>query len=88
MAERTPQIEPEIEPELDHGREQAPQTGPPSERTRVRRLPERGVYERDAIDAILDEALICHLAYVQDGEPRVIRTQAPRGPFGTSPSGS
>jgi hypothetical protein len=52
MAERTPQIEPEIEPELD----QAPHTGPPSERTRVRRLPERGVYARDAIDAILDEA--------------------------------
>jgi len=74
MTERTPQIEPEMEPELDHGREQTPQTGPPSERTRVRRLPERGVYEREAIDAILDEALICHLAYVQDGEPRVIPT--------------
>jgi hypothetical protein len=47
---------------------------PPSERTRVRRLPERGVYEREQIDAILDEALICHLAYVKDGEPRVIPT--------------
>ena len=47
---------------------------PPSERTRVRRLPERGVYDRDAIDAILDEALICHLAYVLDGGPRVIPT--------------
>jgi len=40
----------------------------------VRRLPERGVYDREAIDAILDEALICHLAYVVDGEPRVIPT--------------
>ncbi len=48
---------------------------PPSDRTRVRRLPERGVYERDAIDAILDEALICHLAWVtEDGWPRVIPT--------------
>ncbi len=48
---------------------------PPSERTRVRRLPERGVYEREAIDAILDEALICHLAWVTDeGSPRVIPT--------------
>jgi nitroimidazol reductase NimA-like FMN-containing flavoprotein (pyridoxamine 5'-phosphate oxidase superfamily) len=47
---------------------------PPSERTRVRRLPERGVYEREAIDAIIDEALICHLAYVVGGEPRVIPT--------------
>lgn len=47
---------------------------PPSERTRVRRLPERGVYDRATIDAILDEALICHLAYVLDGQPRVIPT--------------
>ena len=47
---------------------------PPSERTRVRRLPERGVYDRGTIDAIIDEALICHLAYVVDGEPRVIPT--------------
>jgi len=47
---------------------------PPTQRTRVRRLPERGVYERSEIDAILDEALICHLGYVRDGEPRVIPT--------------
>ena len=40
----------------------------------MRRLPERGVYDREAIDAILDEALICHLAYVVDGAPRVIPT--------------
>jgi len=40
----------------------------------VRRLPERGVYDRAEIDAIVDEALICHLAYVLDGEPRVIPT--------------
>jgi len=43
------------------------QAGPPSERTRVRRLPERGAYDRETIDAILDEALICHLAWVQEG---------------------
>lgn len=47
---------------------------PPSDRTRVRRLPERGVYDRATIDAIIDEALICHLAYVVDGDPRVIPT--------------
>jgi nitroimidazol reductase NimA-like FMN-containing flavoprotein (pyridoxamine 5'-phosphate oxidase superfamily) len=52
----------------------AERTGPPTERTRVRRLPERGVYEREPIDAILDEALICHVAYVVDGQPRVIPT--------------
>ena len=52
----------------------AERAGPPTERTRVRRLPERGVYDREAIDAILDEALICHLAYAIDGQPRVIPT--------------
>jgi nitroimidazol reductase NimA-like FMN-containing flavoprotein (pyridoxamine 5'-phosphate oxidase superfamily) len=41
----------------------------------VRRLPERGAYDRATIDAILDEALICHLAWVTDaGYPRVIPT--------------
>lgn len=48
---------------------------PPSDRTRVRRLPELGVYERNAIDAILDEALICHVAYIDaEGSPRLIPT--------------
>ena len=42
--------------------------------TRVRRHPERGVYERDAIAAILDEALICHVGFVHDGHPYVIPT--------------
>jgi uncharacterized protein len=50
-------------------------TGPPSERAQVKRHPERGVYERARIDEILDEALICHLAWVaSDGSPRVIPT--------------
>jgi hypothetical protein len=47
----------------------------PSDRTRVHRLPERGAYDRASIDAILDEALICHVAWVTaEGEPRVIPT--------------
>jgi len=46
----------------------------PSERTRVRREPQRGVYDRATIDAILDEALICHLGFVQDEQPFVIPT--------------
>jgi nitroimidazol reductase NimA-like FMN-containing flavoprotein (pyridoxamine 5'-phosphate oxidase superfamily) len=49
-------------------------TDAPSERTRVHRLPERGVYDRDVIDAILDEALICHVGYMDDGHPSVIPT--------------
>jgi uncharacterized protein len=47
----------------------------PTERTRVRRHPERGIYDRETVDAILDEALICHVAWVTgDGSPRVIPT--------------
>jgi uncharacterized protein len=46
----------------------------PSSRTRVHRHPERGVYDRAAIDAILDEGLFCHLAYIADREPRIIPT--------------
>ena len=45
-----------------------------TDRTRVRRHPERGAYEREPIDAILDEALICHVGFVVDGQPFVIPT--------------
>lgn len=45
-----------------------------SDRTRVRRVPKRGVYERSAIDAILDEALICHVGFVHGAQPFVIPT--------------
>lgn len=47
---------------------------PPTDRTRVRRHHERGRYDRATIDAILDEALICHLGVVVEGSPRVIPT--------------
>jgi uncharacterized protein len=47
---------------------------PATDRTRVRRHPERGVYDREPIDAILDEALICHVGFVVDGQPFVIPT--------------
>ncbi len=43
-------------------------------RTKLRRLPARGSHDRDAIDAILDEALVCHLGFVHDGRPAVIPT--------------
>ena len=47
----------------------------PSERTEVRRLAERGVYDADTINAIVDEALICHVGFVDDdGSPVVIPT--------------
>jgi nitroimidazol reductase NimA-like FMN-containing flavoprotein (pyridoxamine 5'-phosphate oxidase superfamily) len=47
---------------------------PPSARTDVRRHPERGRYDRELIHAILDEAPICHVGFVVDGQPFVIPT--------------
>jgi nitroimidazol reductase NimA-like FMN-containing flavoprotein (pyridoxamine 5'-phosphate oxidase superfamily) len=43
-----------------------------SPRTQVRRLPERGAYDRAAIHAILDEALVCHVGFAVDAQPFVI----------------
>ena len=48
--------------------------GPSTERTRVRRHPERGRYDRDAVYGILDEALYCHLGFEAGGHPYVIPT--------------
>ncbi len=45
-----------------------------SSRTRVRRLPERGRYDREALDAVLDAAMVAHLGFVADGQPFVIPT--------------
>ncbi|MCI3950233.1 MAG: hypothetical protein K0R11_2167 [Acidimicrobiales bacterium] len=46
----------------------------PSARTTVRRQRDRGVYDAAAIEAILDEALICHVGAVVDGSPVVLPT--------------
>ena len=43
-------------------------------RTRVRRHPERGSYDRSSIDAILDEGFICHVGYESENGPVVIPT--------------
>ncbi|MFN6963737.1 MAG: pyridoxamine 5'-phosphate oxidase family protein [Pyrinomonadaceae bacterium] len=43
-------------------------------RTKLKRLPKRGRFERDTINAILDEAFICHVGFVVDGHPYVIPT--------------
>ena len=42
---------------------------PVSERNRVRRKPDRGRYDRATVHAILDAALMAHIAYVIDGQP-------------------
>jgi uncharacterized protein len=46
----------------------------PPDRIRVKREPQRGRYDRETIDAILDEALLCHLGFAVDGQPYVIPT--------------
>jgi nitroimidazol reductase NimA-like FMN-containing flavoprotein (pyridoxamine 5'-phosphate oxidase superfamily) len=45
-----------------------------TERTKVRRLPSRASYDRDTIYSIVDEALICHVGFVAEGQPVVIPT--------------
>ena len=40
---------------------------PPSDRTRVRREPSRGRYDRATVHAIVDAALLCHVAF-RDGD--------------------
>jgi uncharacterized protein len=46
----------------------------PTERTKVRRKPERGSYDRELIYSILDEAFVCHVAFIVDGLPIVVPT--------------
>jgi uncharacterized protein len=46
----------------------------PDKRIRIIREPQRGRYDRATIDAILDEALLCHLGFEVDGQPYVIPT--------------
>ena len=45
-----------------------------TDRTKVRRIPERGVYDRDEINQILDSAFLCHVAFNADHGPVVLPT--------------
>ncbi len=45
-----------------------------TDRTRIRRNAIRAEYDLDAVRAVLDANQICHVAYVVDGEPRIIPT--------------
>jgi hypothetical protein len=47
---------------------------PPTPRTTPVRLAERARYDRETVHAVLDEALICHVAHVRNGVPVVIPT--------------
>ncbi len=46
----------------------------PTERTKLRRLPQRGSYERATVYDILDEGFVCQVGFVADGRPVVIPT--------------
>jgi nitroimidazol reductase NimA-like FMN-containing flavoprotein (pyridoxamine 5'-phosphate oxidase superfamily) len=46
----------------------------PPDRIRVKREPQRARYDRETIDAILDEAVLCHLGFAVEGQPYVIPT--------------
>jgi hypothetical protein len=41
-------------------------------RTTVRRLGDRGRYDRETVHRILDEGLVCHVGFVVDGQPFVV----------------
>ncbi|HEY6635663.1 MAG TPA: pyridoxamine 5'-phosphate oxidase family protein, partial [Acidimicrobiia bacterium] len=43
-----------------------------SDKTTIRRLPEREVTDLETIEAILDEGFVCHAAYVIDSRPVVL----------------
>ena len=43
-------------------------------RTQIKRLPQRGDYDRSLAYQILDEGLICHVGFAVDGQPFVIPT--------------
>src|SRR5882672_8678776 len=50
----------------------------PSPHTTLNRLPQRGSFDRDTVNAILDEAFICHVWFAVDGQPFVIPTSYAR----------
>jgi len=47
---------------------------PLTERTTLKRLPLRGVYDQQLVFAILDEGFVCHVGFISDGKPVVIPT--------------
>src|SRR5580658_7917131 len=51
-----------------------PDNSAPTTRTRIVREPQRAVYDREVVNQILDEAFLCHVGFVADGQPFVIPT--------------
>jgi nitroimidazol reductase NimA-like FMN-containing flavoprotein (pyridoxamine 5'-phosphate oxidase superfamily) len=51
---------------------------PKTEKSSIHRKPQRGHYDRETIYQIIDEALICHVGFVENGQPFVIPTNFAR----------
>ena len=49
-------------------------TFPQTDRTKLKRLPKRGHFDRETVNAILDEGFICHVGFTVEGQPFVIPT--------------
>lgn len=49
-------------------------TFPQTDRTKLKRLPKRGHFDRETVYGILDEGFICHVGFSVDGQPFVIPT--------------
>lgn len=47
---------------------------PVDSRNKVKRVPDRGHYDKETVYAILDEAFVCHVSFVVDGQPFIIPT--------------
>ncbi|MEQ1606097.1 MAG: pyridoxamine 5'-phosphate oxidase family protein [Pyrinomonadaceae bacterium] len=47
---------------------------PETPKTRLKRIPKRGHFERETINSILDDAFICHVGFTVEGQPYVIPT--------------
>jgi len=45
-----------------------------TERTKLKRLPKRGYFDRETVYGILDEGFICHVGFAPEGQPFVITT--------------
>src|SRR5438067_13554764 len=56
-----------VDPELESLRGR-----PVSDRVKVKRRPARANYQKHVIHEIFDEALVCHVAFVVDGQPHIL----------------
>jgi hypothetical protein len=46
----------------------------PTKKTRVTRKPDRARYDRETVYSILDQAFVCHIAFIAEGLPIVVPT--------------